>query len=335
MDWTAIAQTLAEAWEATSIAAQQAIAFCSSCWAFLAPYYDASLHFISNPWARALGLLVVVYFTIRVIASVYSGDRQNSDMGPLAIRPHMGKRLERNSVMLPHSLMSMTMDGVSANCRVYYVYRDAQGKRRSQQVYSQKNMRLAISPSRLRNSTATQYGYEIPDVATADVCFPAIDVEQPETQTPATPDRATEYATLHKVIENWTEDDDAPLISFKDEILEEIADNRRSFIVDRAKEVRAARQANPLVKWLRRGVAKNRPNVVGSYYIKLEFSHGPWFVLTKHPDRDLKMTAWLTVLTSVFALIMDAWPKAPAAEHSVSPPAREAPTRPPRVRPAK
>jgi hypothetical protein len=50
---------------------------------------------------------------------------------------------------------------------------------------------------------------------------------------------------------------------------------------------------------------QNRPNCVGSYYLKFEFSHEPLFVLTRHPDRDLKMTAWLTILTSMFALIMD------------------------------
>jgi len=36
------------------------------------------------------------------------------------------------------------------------------------------------------------------------------------------------------------------------------------------------------------------------------------FVLTRHPDRDLKMTAWLTILTSMFALIMDWWPQGSA-----------------------
>ena len=118
------------------------------------PRIEAILDFASNPWARALGLGLIVYFTIRVIASVYSGDKQNSEMGPVGIRPHMGKRLDRHSVMLPHSLMSMTMDGVSANCRVFYVYRDAQGKRRKKEVYRQRNMRLAISPSRLRECRA-------------------------------------------------------------------------------------------------------------------------------------------------------------------------------------
>jgi hypothetical protein len=296
------------------------------------PRIEAILDFASNPWARALGLGLIVYFTIRVIASVYSGDKQNSEMGPVGIRPHMGKRLDRHSVMLPHSLMSMTMDGVSANCRVFYVYRDAQGKRRKKEVYRQRNMRLAISPSRLRGSSEAQYGFEIPDVATADVCFPPVDVEKPEAPTPATPERARDYAELHKIIENWTEDDDAPLVSFKEDILEEITDNRRTFIVDSAAEVRKAREAHALIRWLKRSVAKNRPNVVGSYYIQLEFSQSPWFVLTKHPDRDLKMTAWLTVLTSAFALIMDAWPKAPLSDGSAARTTpHESSVRPPRV----
>ena len=274
-------------------------------------YWYAVGDFLSNPWARAIGLVVIVYATIRVIASVYSGDKQNSDIGPVALRPHTGNRLDRNSIMLPHSLLSMTMDGVSADCRVFYVYRDAQGKRRRKQVYHHKNMRLAISPSRLRSVGSTQFGYEIPDVLTRDVCFPPIDVEQAQAITPATPDRAQDYAKLHNIIENWTEDDDAPLISLEENVLEEVVDNRRDFIVQSAATVAKAREGNSLVRWLRRNVAKRRANVVGSYYIKLEFSHEPWFVLTKHPDRELKMTAWLTVLTSMFALVMDAWPKAP------------------------
>ena len=331
MDWATGEVTFENALTVVTNAWINATALARDWWVAVQPYFDAVFVWISNPWARALGLSVIVYFTIRVIASVYSGDKQNSEIGPVGIRPHMGKRLDRQSVMLPHSLLSMTMDGVRANCRVFYVYRDAQGKRRSRQVYAQKNVKLAISPSRLRASNESQFGFEIPDVATADVCFPPVDIEQPESPTPATPQRARDYAALHKIVENWTEDDEAPLISFKDDVLEEIADNRRSFIVDSATEVRKAREANPVIKWLKRGVAKNRPNVVGSYYIKLEFSRGPWFVLTRHPDRDLKMTAWLTVLTSAFALIMDAWPKAPPSDQASTRTQHQAPTRPPRI----
>lgn len=116
--------------------------------------------------------------------------------------------------------------------------------------------------------------------------------------------RARDYVALHKIVENWTEDDDAPLISFDGNVVDEIADSRRTFIVDAAAAVAKARAR--ALGWFRGGAARNRLNVVGSYYIKLEYPHNPWFVLTKHPDHDLKMAAWLTVLTTLFGFVMEA-----------------------------
>jgi hypothetical protein len=327
-----VGRTTSDALAALSQFTDRAADLCRECFVIAAPYWQAAATFLSNPWARAIGLTIIVYLTIRVIASVYSGDKQNSEMGPVALRPHAGKRLGRDGLMLPHSLMGMTMDGVSASCRVFYVYRDAQGKRRRREVYYQRDMRLAISPVRLRPIGTAQFGYEIPEVASEDVCFPPVELEQTPSPAPATPPTAQEYAALHKIIEGWTEDDEAPLISFEENVLEEIADNRRSFIVDSANRVKRWREASFLTRWLQGNVAKTRPNVVGSYYVKLEFSHEPIFVLTRHPDRDLKMTAWLTVLTSMFALVMDAWPKAPPMDMAERPrPAHESTIRTPRV----
>jgi hypothetical protein len=51
-----------------------------------------------------------------------------------------------------------------------------------------------------------------------------------------------------------------------------------------------------------------RPGAVGNYYIRFQFSNDPLFVLRKHPDRDVRMTAWLTVLTSLFALALELFP---------------------------
>lgn len=166
--------------------------------------------------------------------------------------------------------------------------------------------------------TNTIYGQEIPDLATEDVCFPSVDLDQIPDAVPATPARALEYVALHKIVENWREDDDALLISVHADEHEEIRDEREQFIIERANRVARARMGNFISRWLNRGVAQQRPNVVGSYYVKFEFSHDPLFVLTRHPDRDLKMTAWLTVLTSMFALVMDVWPKpqAPPVDRS-------------------
>lgn len=292
-------------------------------------YLEQALTFLSDPWVRAIGLAIIVYATIRVIASVYSGDMQNSELGPLGLRPHAAQRLERNTILLPRLLMPMNMDGVQADCKIYYAFTDARGKRRDVQIHALRNARLAVSPVRLSRVAATVYGQEIPDLATEDVCFPPVDLDQAPPGVSATPDRALDYAAQYKVLENWREDDEALLISVHKDVLEEIKEARREYITDEADKVRKAREGNAMQRWLNRGVAKRRPNVVGSYYIKLEFSHEPWFVLTRHPDRELKMTAWLTVLTSMFAVLMEAWPTArePADRAGVSAPAEPGPAR--------
>ncbi len=278
-------------------------------WAAAAPYIDTGADWLANPWARAIGLSIIVYLTIRVIASVYSGDRQNSELGPVGIRPHTAQRLDRKTIVLPRKLMPMNMDGVSATLKIFYAYTDSRGKPSKQLVQTIPQCRLTISPSNLNKVTSTIFGHEVPDLATNDVCFPPIEIDSAPAEMPATPDRALDYVQLHKIVENWKEDDDAPLVSLHAELHEEVADQREQYIIQAAKKVAAAREGGFLHRLLNGSAAKKRPNVIGSYYIKFEFSHDPWFVLTRHPDRELKMTAWLTVLTSMFALVMDAWPQ--------------------------
>ena len=331
MDWADVIQLANEGWHGAKGLFEQALGACQTCWIAIEPYWTATATFLSNPWARAIGLGVIVYLTIRVIASVYSGDKQNSQLGPIGIRPHSAQRLDRSTIVLPRLLMPMNMDGVHATIKIYYGYLDARGKRCKQLVHTHRDARISVSPTKLTKVASTIYGQEIPNVATADVCFPPVEIETAPDAMPATPDRAQAYAELHKIIENWREDDDALLVSLHADEHETIRDGREQFIMEEANKVAAARSGNVLQRWLHRDIPKRRPNVVGSYFVKLEFSHNPWFVLTRHPDRELKMTAWLTVLTSAFALIMDAWPKAPSVDADVRPPAREAPVRAPRI----
>lgn len=79
----------------------------------------SAYEFVADPWVRSAALIVIVYMTIRVIASVYSGDQQNSEMGPVGIRPHAAQRLDRQTVVLPRQLMAMNMDGVTADMKVF------------------------------------------------------------------------------------------------------------------------------------------------------------------------------------------------------------------------
>lgn len=326
MDWAAFWTRLNEAWSGAS-------AQIAGAWSSAQPQLQSVAAFLANPWARAIGLCVIVYLTIRIIASVYSGDRQNSELGPIGIRPHTAKRLDRKTIVLPRQLMPMNMDGVAADVKIYYAYTDARGKPCKQLVHTLSQGRLAVSPAKLTKVANTIFGHEVPDVATNDVCFPAIEMEAPPAEMPPTPDRAIDYAKQHNIVENWREDDEALLVSLHAELQEEVADAREQFIVTEARKVAAAREGNVLHRLMNRDAARKRPNVVGSYYLKFEFSHDPMFVLTRHPDRELKMTAWLTVLTSMFALVMDAWPReaprAPVVERPAH--AERAPSRAPHV----
>ena len=83
---------------------------------------------------------------------------------------------------------------------------------------------------------------------------------------------------------------------------------REEFISERVAELRASKSKNLLKRIKHSGAAARRPGAVGNYYLKFQFSNDPGFVLMKHPDRDVRMTAWLTVLTSLFALAMDLFP---------------------------
>lgn len=90
---------------------------------------------LENPWTRSLALVVIVFLTIRVIAGIYSGDKQGAEIGPIAIRKHSSARLDEKTLCLPRELMEMSMDAVSANVRILYVYTDATGRRRRTLVH--------------------------------------------------------------------------------------------------------------------------------------------------------------------------------------------------------
>lgn len=275
-------------------------------------WIDLFVRVLQNPWTRGVALIVIVFITIRVIASIYSGDKQGAEIGPIAIRKHSSARLNEQTLCLHRDLMEMNMDGVTANVKVLYVYTDANGRRRRQMVHRERSIRLSISPQKLRSVVEKIDGQEFPDVPTADVCFPPFESDKPVDPILPMKERALDYAEQHEILKHWHDDDGIPLISTGAEFKEQVSSGKDQFILESVARMNAAKGKSIFKRWKFRGLRKNRPNVIGSYYLKFEFSHDPVFVLTRHPDKDLKMTAWLTILTSMFALIMDWWPQGAA-----------------------
>ncbi len=51
---------------------------------------------------------------------------------------------------------------------------------------------------------------------------------------------------------------------------------------------------------------KSTPSLdLRSYAIRIHFPLNPYFLLFEHPDKDVKATAWLTLLTSLFAVLTE------------------------------
>lgn len=277
--------------------------------------------YFSTPFRLAV-VIVLVGVTIWAIAKVYSGELQNAEKGPVAIRRHKGTvgSIPRDTVVVHRDLINLTMDGCHARCTVMYVYEGYKDKRVHVPLIT-RQVRLSVQPARLSDKVqGIARANEVPDVRQEEVYWPVLDVEiDAPTVGEKTAERAQDYAIQHRIHDRWSGDDDLSLISVHEDLLEEIVDARRQFISERVERARKAKSGNWLQKFINRGAAKNRPGAVGNYYLKFQFSNDPIFVLTRHPDRDVRMTAWLTLLTSAFAVLVELFPLQPTPPPGVVP----------------
>jgi len=296
------------------------------------------MDWVSAPewWTQFVSICLVVYYapafrifvvgvlilaTIWAIAKVYSGELQNAEKGPVAIRRHKGAvgSIPRDTIVVHRDLVSLTMDGCHARCTVMYVYEGYKNKRVHVPLLT-KQVQLSISPSKLSDKVqGIAKANEVPDVRQEEVFWPLLDIDLANpTSGDRTPESAVEYSVQQRIHDRWSGDDDLSLISVHEDLLEEIVDARNSFIADRVERLRRSKTGNWLQKLFYRGAAKKRPGAVGNYYLKFQFSNDPVFVLTRHPDRDVRMTAWLTLLTSAFALLMELFPLQPTPPSGVA-----------------
>jgi hypothetical protein len=280
--------------------------------------YAAAAHgpmiitWLQYPVVRTLGLIVLVFLTIRAMGAIYGGDIQNADYGPVAIRTHTNAGLRRQDVRAPKALIPMSLDGVHAACEVCYTYNDWKGKRRRVRVARLPRAVINVVPSALPAVQTMVDGQEvrgkIGELHPVDVVIPTPEVDSPIETVAATPERVADYIRDHKVLETWTDDDNAVRISVHADIWRDIVAAREAFIVEGAERLRRDREGGWWARQRAKRNARKRPGVIGSYYLRFRHSRNPLFILTRHPDRDLKMTAWLTLLTSLFAMVMEAWP---------------------------
>lgn len=274
-----------------------------------------------STYFRVFVVAVLILATIWAIAKVYSGELQNAEKGPVAVRRHKGSvgSIPRDTLVVHRDLITLTMDGCHARCTVMYVYEGYKSKRVHVPLIT-KNVRLNVSASKLSDKVqGIARANEVPDVRQEEVYWPVLDVEvENPVAGGTTPERALDYASQHRIHDRWSGDDDLSLISIHEDWLEDLVSARNDFIESRVRRVQLAKSGNWFQRMRYRGAARERPGAVGNYYLKFQFSNDPLFVLTKHPDRDVRMTAWLTLLTSGFALLMELFPLQPTIPPGVA-----------------
>jgi hypothetical protein len=105
--------------------------------------------------------------------------------------------------------------------------------------------------------------------------------------------------------------------AFAENIEKEIK-NRAEYLVRESVRRYRANFRNTLLRVLRRNWSE--PEAIGATYLaRIHFPSNPMFLLFQHPDREVKATGWLTLLTSAFALLAQFLFTAPETSRGASP----------------
>jgi len=198
-----------------------------------------------------------------------------------------------------------------------YSYIDSEGERhfvsiKPPQKRNRKNRNRRRFLFEIRDRRFSREGTEllgneiIEDVASRDVWLHNPEVKPSPTSGPATPDNVADWMRAQP--ERDLRASATEIVSVPDGLRDHIASAREEYIQNMAKKIGTRRNKIPPLRALDPNTSDKRPGVIGTYFLKVSFDTSTWFVLFHHPDRDLKMTAWLTVLTSFFGFLIGKFP---------------------------
>lgn len=233
--------------------------------------------------AKAIMLGVFVLIILMILGDVYRGEIQNT-FHRIRVIPHRPANARRDpslrdALLLPKYMVQPSLDGTYSNVLFYYRYRDHFGQLKTKPLHSYRvvlRIRRAFGENNAAPGQETDHNYTDDELSALEKERPYLDSDRP----------VSEIVSLSRS---------------RAENLKEIAD---------------ARMKGPWNKWSRLNRSKIRrwifrvaeedlqePQYLG-LVAKFHFPINPYFLLYKHPDTNVRSTAWLTVLTSVFALFM-------------------------------
>jgi energy-coupling factor transporter transmembrane protein EcfT len=224
---------------------------------------------------KALILVVFVLAILMIVGDVYRGEIQNK-LHRIRLIRHPASYLSNVprdiTLQVPQSVVDLTLNNIFSNGLIYLRYRDSIGRLCTKRIIDYR-VRFRVRLQAFAQNTA--------------------------------PNRMGDHDYTAEETERLSNEPDPAIVSMAasrvDYIYEGLVDKFQQRQVSEYKRL----QASPLLRFFK-GIRNQQlvePEFVG-LCMKFHFPINPHFLLYKHPDTNVRTTAWLTVLTSVFALFM-------------------------------
>jgi hypothetical protein len=264
------------------------------------------IHPSTQDFAKAIILVIFVLIILMIVGDVYRGEIQNrffqirliptpkrdgprlrQDANPKDVK-RLVRRERDEALHVPNRMLPITLDKIFSNSTIFLRYRDLNGNLRTKKLYSCRvkfKVKVAAFPYTMAGARAAdhQYTEDERDFFTSE-------------------DEPT-IVSMAKSRVDYLYEEEEGLID------KHVARLRRRYkSVQGSKFHRALGEAH-LGQF-------REPEVVG-LVMRFNFPIDPYFLLYKHPDTNVKTTAWLTVLTSVFALFMQLMFTQPGDEEAI------------------
>jgi hypothetical protein len=253
--------------------------------------------------ARIIALAAFIMLMVMVVALLYSGEVQNSEKGPISI---IGKTsLPDDAFQAQEPIVTNNLDGKRAVCTVFMSYLDRRGRPKRKRIYRHRFLFKKLNRSPIRDKTtlvgfwnSTRHDAIVNALQEAEIVPDAPNLLAAATSPGESP-HIDEYFN-REIAETKT-------IAVSNTVAQAISRAHCQFLTDTfAKIQRIKRNRQGIRKLDGRPEFESLPNVSedAHYFVEMKFDISPWFVLMDHPDGQVKTTAWLTVLTSLFAMFM-------------------------------
>lgn len=252
---------------------------------------------------KLVALAAFVLVMVTVVAWLYSGEIQNTEVGPLALRGY--DTIDPGQLYGPRAIVTNLLDGKKAHCSLWINFKTRGGTQVRKRIwegplsFAQVGRRYGLSNSDVlgfwnanRNDTTRAYLTDANLVPDGHGMFSDTPEQRFDLKIAA---KDADYEVVALSVEDFEEFQRVHGVLIENAISEYV--KRRKALGDNQRRLAKLHESK---------IYKEMPDVAqeARVYLRMRFDIFPWYVLTKHPDREIKTTAWLTVLTSLFAIFM-------------------------------